>query len=107
MLTTTGVPEALALSAWPLCLLTNRKGLPAIANQVVPEVESQQNDTLTMEYFNQDLQMHKTWRSANCQYNNCAFYTAHIDFITAQIVINCALKYALTLTSPAVAQPGI
>ena len=27
--------------------------------------------------------------------NNCTFYTAHFDLTTAQIVINCVLKYAL------------
>ena len=35
------------------------------------------------------------WQSANWQYNNCTFYTAHFDFTTAEIVINCTLKYAL------------
>src|SRR6218665_889104 len=47
-------------------------------------------------YFKQDLQLHKAWRSANGQYNNCTFHTAHFDFTTAQIVINCTLKYSLT-----------
>src|SRR6218665_2008176 len=27
--------------------------------------------------------------------HNCTFYTAHFDFTTARIVINCTLKYAL------------
>src|SRR6218665_4178802 len=49
-----------------------------------------------MAYFKQDLQLHKAWRSANGQCNNCTFYTAHFDFTTAQIVINCTLKYALS-----------
>ena len=46
-------------------------------------------------YFKQDLQLHKTLQSADWQSNNCTFYIAHFDFITAQIVISCTLKYAL------------
>jgi len=46
-------------------------------------------------YFKQDLQLHKTWQLANWQSNNCTFYTAHFEFTTAQIMINCTLKYAL------------
>src|SRR6218665_389911 len=45
-------------------------------------------------YFKQDLQLHKTWQLANSHCNNCTFYTAPFDFATAQIVINCTLKYA-------------
>jgi len=46
-------------------------------------------------YFKQNLQLHKTWQMAKWQCNNCTFYTAPLDFTIAQIVINCALKYAL------------
>jgi len=45
-------------------------------------------------YFKQDLQLHKTWQSANWQCNNCTFYNSHLNFTTAEIVINCTLKYA-------------
>jgi len=30
---------------------------------------------------------------------NLHFYTAHFDFTTAQIVINCTLKYALGIVN--------
>jgi len=42
-------------------------------------------------YFKQDLQLHETWQWANWHCNNCTFYTAHFDFTTAQIAINCTL----------------
>jgi len=50
-----------------------------------------------MAYFKEDLELHKTWQSANWQSSNCTFYNAYFEFTTAQIVINCTLKYALLL----------
>src|SRR6218665_3879388 len=47
---------------------------------------------------------------ANGQCDNCTFYTAHLDFTTAQIVIHCTLKYALrpmTFTPDSIAPPDI
>ena len=60
---------------------------------------SSSSSTSLMEYFKQDLQLYKTSQSTNLQCSFCAFYTAHIDFTTARIVINCTLKYALTSPS--------
>ena len=36
-------------------------------------------------YFKQDLQLYKTWQSANWQFSNCTFYTALLNFTTVQI----------------------
>jgi len=45
--------------------------------------------------FKQDTQLHIPWQSANWQCSNCTFYITHFNFTTAQIVIDCMLKYAL------------
>ena len=50
-------------------------------------------------YFKQDLQLYKTRQSAN-QSNVQQLHILHctFDFTTAQIVINCTLKYALSFS---------
>ena len=51
------------------------------------------NTTPFMAYFKQDLQLQKD--IAIGQLTMEQLNTAHFDFTTAQIVINCTLKYAL------------
>src|SRR6218665_219287 len=81
--------------------ISSRKMTSSTANWEKNKISGQQEkknytNTKYRVYFKQDLQLHKAWQEATWQCNNCTFYTAHFDFTTAQIVINCTLKYALT-----------
>ena len=81
----------LAAERWPAARQIGKKD--KISGQ---QEKNNYTNTKYRVYFKQDLQLHKAWQEATWQCNNCTFYTAHFDFTTAQIVINCTLKYALT-----------